>query len=342
MKSIKFDYRKLTSKYMMESILLVIGIVIAFIAPGFMTKGNLLNILRNISLQGVIAFGMTMVIIAGEIDLSISSTVALSGVITALTTGWLAQTGIMPMEYAVIVGIILAFTVSGIFGLFNGWILTRFKLPSFIITLAMMNIVYGASAIISKGFPVTTLPRWFNVLGAGQVLSVPVPAIILLVVFAIVFTIMNYTKFGRSVYAVGGNPESARLSGIDVKRVKITVMIAVQMLAALGGVLVSSQVMAGSSTFGKGWEMNVIASVIIGGASLSGGRGKVWGTFIGLIFLGVLINGMTLLNINEYVQYVVRGLLILAAVLVNTVQGSGTKKLSLSAIVPGKSQAKST
>lgn len=314
------DIRKILNRYMLECILLLISIAIALMAPGFLTTSNLLNILRNISLQGVIAFGMTMVIIAGEIDLSIGSTVALTGVIIALTSGSIAKAGIMPMETGVIVGIILAFIIAALVGLFNGWLLTTFKMPSFIITLAMLNALYGVTAIISKGFPVTTLPRWYNLLGAGQIFAIPVPAIILLIVFVIVSVIMNRTKFGRAVYAVGGNPEAARLSGINVRRVKITVMIAVQVLAALGGTLVSSQVMAGSSTFGRGWELNVIASVIIGGASLSGGIGKVWGTFIGLAFLGVLINGMTLLNINEYVQYVVRGLLILAAVLINTMQ----------------------
>lgn len=319
-KELKLEMRKILNRYMLECILLVISIAIALMAPGFLTPSNLLNILRNISLQGVIAFGMTMVIIAGEIDLSIGSTVALTGVIIALTSGGLAKAGIMPMETGVIVGIILAFIIAALVGLFNGWLLTTFKMPSFIITLAMLNALYGVTAIISKGFPVTTLPRWYNMLGAGQIFSIPIPAIVLLIVFVIVSVIMNRTKFGRSVYAVGGNPEAARLSGINVRRVKITVMIAVQVLAALGGTLVSSQVMAGSSTFGRGWELNVIASVIIGGASLFGGIGKVWGTFIGLAFLGVLINGMTLLNINEYVQYVVRGLLILAAVLINTMQ----------------------
>lgn len=318
--STKTDIRKLIKKYMLECILLIICISVALMAPGFLTPSNLLNILRNVSLQGVIAFGMTMVIIAGEIDLSIGSTVALTGVIIALTSGTLAKAGIMPMETGVLVGIVQAFIVAALVGLLNGWLLTTFKMPSFIITLAMLNALYGITAIISKGFPVTTLPRWYNMLGAGQIFSIPVPAIILVIIFIIVSIIMNSTKFGRSVYAVGGNPESARLSGINVKMVKIAVMMVVQILAALGGTLVSSQVMAGSSTFGRGWELNVIASVIIGGASLSGGIGKVWGTFIGLIFLGVLINGMTLLNINEYVQYVVKGIIILVAVLVNNIQ----------------------
>lgn len=317
----KSKIKKITSKYMLEIILLLIIIVMSFISTGFFTTNNLLNILRNMSLQGVIAFGMTMVIISGEIDLSIGSTVALTGVIVGMTTGKLSSAGIMPIEQAVIVGIVLSFIVSGMIGLFHGWLLTKFKMPSFIITLAMLNVIYGVAAVISKGFPVTTLPSWYNVLGAGQLFGViPIPAIILLIVFAITLILMNYTKFGRSVYAVGGNPESARLSGINVKRVKMTVMVVVQLCSALGGILVSSQVMSGSFSFGKGWEMTAISSVIIGGASLSGGTGKVWGTFIGLIFLGVIINAMTLLNINQYIQYVVRGLLILIAVLFNTVQ----------------------
>jgi len=304
----------------MEIILIIISIFIAFSAPGFLTAANLLNILRNTSLKGVIAFGMTMVIICGEIDLSISSTVAMSGIITALVSGKLDAAGILPMDYGVLLGMAIAMLVAALVGTFNGWIRTKFNIPTFIITLAMMNVLYGLSAILSKGFPVTTLPAWFSVLGAGQIAGIPVPAIILIIVFAITHVVMQYTKFGRSVYAAGGNPESARLSGVNVKRVKIIVMIAVQVLAALGGIMCASQVMSGAHNFGKGWEMDVIASVIIGGASMNGGIGKVRGTFIGLIFLGVLMNGMTLLNINEYVQYVVRGGLILIAVLVNTLQ----------------------
>jgi ribose/xylose/arabinose/galactoside ABC-type transport system permease subunit len=315
-----FKVKKKLSKHMLEIILLIIIIIMSFASHGFLTPENFLNILRNMALQGCIAFGMTMVIIAGEIDLSIGSTVAITGVIIGLTSGKLANAGILPLDIAVIVGIILSFIVAGLIGFFNGWLLSKYKVPSFIITLAMLNVIYGIAAVISKGFPVTTLPSWYNVFGAGQIFSIPFPAIVLLIVFAIVFVVMNYTKFGRSVYAVGGNPESARLSGINVPRVKIISMVVVQLCAALSGVLVSSQVMSGSFNFGKGWEMIAISSVIIGGTSLFGGIGRVWGTFIGLIFLGVLINSMTILNINEYVQYIVRGLLILVAVLITTIQ----------------------
>ena len=262
-----------------------------------------------------------MVIISGEIDLSIGSTVALTGVIIGVTTGTLSKMGILPMEQAVIVGIVLSLVAAALVGLFNGWLLTRFKMPSFIITLAMMNVLYGIAAIISRGFPVTTLPSWYSVFGAGRVFNiVPIPAIVLLIVFAVVFVIMSYTKFGRSVYAVGGNAESARLSGINVTKTKMLAMMGVQICAAISGILVSSMVMSGSSTFGRGWEMTAISSVIIGGASLMGGIGRVARTMVGLIFLGVIINGMTLLNVNEYAQYVVRGFLILIAVLINTVQ----------------------
>jgi len=325
LKSTTFNLKSFLNKYTLEIILLIIFIALTIMSPGFLTPGNLLNILRNISLQGVIAFGMTMVIIAGEIDLSIGSTVGLTGVIIALTTGLLAKSGI-PMEYGVLAGIALSVIVSVIIGLFNGWLLTYFKMPSFIITLGMMAVLFGVAAVLSKGFPVTTLPEWYNKIGAGQIFSIPIPAIILLIIFAIVYIIMNHTKFGRSVYAVGGNPEAARLSGINVKRVKLIVMVYVQVLAALGGIIVSSQVMAGSQTFGRGWELIVISSVIIGGVSLFGGIGRVWGTLIGLIFLGVIINGMTLLNINEYIQYIVRGSLIIIAVLINALQVRTAKK----------------
>ena len=316
----KFDLKKFATTYMMEIILVVICIVVAFTANGFFTVPNLLGILRSSSLKGVIAFGMTMVIICGEIDLSISSTVAISGIIAATVAGKLDTAGI-PLDAGIWVGILAGFLGAGLIGFVNGYIRVKFNIPTFIITLAMMNIVYGLAAILSNGFPVTTLPTWYNVFGAGNVFGVvPVPAIILVIVFIIVHIVMTYTTFGRSVYAAGGNPEAARLSGVNVKKVKIIVMIVVQLTAALGGIMCSSQVMSAAHNFGKGWEMDVIASVIIGGASMNGGIGKVRGTFVGIIFLGVLLNGMTLMNVNEYVQYVVRGGLILMAVLINTIQ----------------------
>ena len=296
-------------------------IVLILTAPGFFTIPNILNIFRNVALTGVISFGMTMTIIGGEIDLSVGASIALSSVLTATITGALAKAGIMPMESAVIVGMLCALVLGMIVGAINGVIRTRFGIPTFIITLAMLNVLYGSSALISKGFPVTTLPDWYSWIGAGRIFGFfPVPAVWLLIVFAIVLVIMELTRFGREVYAVGGNPESARLSGINVNKVKMLILITVQFLAAFSGIILSAQVMSGSSTFGRGYEMDVIAAVIIGGTSFNGGIGKVWGTMIGIIFIGVINNGMTLFGVGDFEKYIVRGLLILFAVLLNTIQ----------------------
>jgi sugar transport system permease protein len=323
----QFNLSRFSKKYMMEMILFFITLMLVFTAPGFFTLNNILNIFRNVALAGVISFGMTMTIIGGEIDLSVGSSIALSAVLTATITGAIAKAGILPMESAVLIAMACALVVGMLIGLVNGIIRTRFGIPSFIITLAMLNVTYGSAALVSKGFPVTTLPDWYNWIGAGQLFGVfPVPAVWLLITFAVVFVIMNLTRFGREVYAVGGNPEAARLSGINVTRVKIIIMVAVQMLAACSGIILSAQVMSGSSTFGRGYEMDVISAVIIGGSSLNGGIGKVWGTMIGIIFLGVINNGMTLFGVGDFEKYIVRGLLILFAVLLNTIQLQSLQK----------------
>lgn len=317
-KSMKF--MSLLSRHMLEVILILLIVAVSIISPKFLTSGNILNILRNVSMTGIIAFGMTFVIIAGEIDLSVGSTVGLSGVIVALTTRILSTAG-LSLGLSAIIGIIVSLLICSLFGLFNGFLLTKFKMPSFIITLGMLNLLYGLAAVISGGFPITTLPTWYKWFGAGNLFgTVPVPALFLLAVFVITAIIVKYTHFGRSLYATGGNPESARLSGINVKRIKIIVMIIVQFCAAFAGILLSSQVMSGTFSFGRGWEMQAISAVIIGGASLSGGSGKIWGTFLGIIFLGVIQNAMTLNGVDDYMQYIVQGALIIGAVLINSIQ----------------------
>jgi len=277
------------------------------------------------AITGVVAFGMTMVIIGGEIDLSVGSTIALSAVLTAYIPVKLTELGLNP-DIAVIAGMIASLLVGALIGLFNGFIRTRYNIPSFITTLAMLNVLYGIAAVLSKGFPITISSSWYSFIGAGQIfrgenfLGIPAPGIWLILVFIGVAIVMNRMRFGREVYAVGGNQESSRLSGINVKKVKIVIMMVVQILAAFAGIILSSQVMAGSPQFGRGYEMDIISAVIIGGASLNGGIGKTWGTFIGIIFLGVILNGMTLLGVDDYVKYIVRGSIILIAVLINTIQ----------------------
>lgn len=304
--------------YILEAALIVLSTTIALATPGFLTTGNILNIFRNASITGIIAFGMTMVIICGQIDLSVGSGMALYGVVTAAVAKYIANASIMPLEQAVVVGMLVSFMVAAVVGVATSLMHIKLKVPTIIITLGTMSVLYGLAAVITRGFPITTLPVWYNRIGAGRVFGVPVPAIILMIVFVIVAIIMKNTKIGREIYAVGGNEEAARLSGINVSKVKIFVMIVVQLLTAVSGILVSSQTMSASATFGRGYELLVISTVIIGGTSINGGIGKVWGTFIGIFFLGIIANGMTLLNIDSYVQYLVRGMLILVAVAVNT------------------------
>ena len=310
----------LARPWLMEAILLVLCIVLAVQAEQFFTVGNLLNVLRNVSMQGLIALGMTMVIIAGEIDLSVGSGVAFAGCLTAYLVQAFAAAG-MPMPCAVTLAIVAYLALGLIIGCCTGFIRVRFNVPTFIITLACMTILRGAAYLITAGFPLTPFPQWYSFFGSGYVWHVPFPAIVFLSAFVFIHLLMNNTTFGRSVYAVGGNAEAARLSGIRVGRVKIMVMGIVSVLAFAAGMMQSAQIMSGSPRSATGWELDVIAAVIIGGTSLMGGVGRVWGTLIGVVFLGILVNGMTLMNVSEYWQLVVRGALILAAVLINRAQG---------------------
>lgn len=301
----------------LEIILVTLCVVLTVIAPRFLTVENLLNVLRNVSMQGLIALGMTMVIIAGEIDLSVGSMVAFAGCLTAYITGELSGIG---MGGAIAVAVVTTVAAGALLGSFAGLMRTRYHVPTFISTLALMTGMTGAAELITNGFPLTPFPSWYNFIGGGYLIGIPFPAIVFIAAFVAVMVAMNHTGFGRSVYAVGGNAEAARLSGIDVARVKIAVLATTSGLAAFSGVMQSSEIMSGTATTAKGWELDVIAAVIIGGTSLMGGVGRVWGTMVGVIFLGVIINGMTLLNISEYWQHVVRGVLILAAVLINRLQ----------------------
>lgn len=309
------------SSSILEVILVLLCIVLTFTASGFLTADNLLNVLRNVSMQGVIAFGMTMVIISGEIDLSVGSAVAFSACLTAfLTQKMSGEWASLPLSLAIAASIIVTLAVGFLLGTFTGFMRNRYQVPSFITTLALMTGLSGAAELITNGFPLTPFPAWYNFIGGGYVLGIPFPAILFLLTFAILQFLMNYTSFGRTVYAVGGNAEAARLSGINVSRVKTMVFGITAFLAALSGIMVSSEIMSGTATTAKGWELDVIAAVIIGGTSFMGGVGRIWGTMIGVVFLGVMMNGMTLLNVSEYWQHVVRGTIILVAVLLNLLQ----------------------
>lgn len=301
----------------MEIVLIGLTAALAARAPGFLTRDNLLNVLRSVSMQGIIAFGMTMVIIAGEIDLSVGSGVAFAGCLCAWATGYLTSVAHLPMAAALALSVLASLAAGAAVGAMTGFLRVRFRVPTFIATLAWLTILKGGAELITNGFPLTPFPDWFNFLGGGYWLGIPVPALVFAVVFVATHIVMTRTTFGRSIYAAGGNLEAARLSGVRVDQVRIRVLAFVGMLAAFSGIMQASQIMSGSATTGQGSELDVISAVIIGGTSLLGGSGTIRGTLVGVIFLGVLVNGMTLMNTSEYWQHVVRGALILTAVLIN-------------------------
>jgi len=307
--------------HIIEILLIILVIIMSIVSKNFMTVSNIMNIFRNQALKGVIAFGMTMVIISGQIDLSIGSQVALAGVIVARFCRDLPGATGMSVTAACLLGILVSLIVAVLMGCIHAVAQHKFGMPAFIVTLATLNLMYGLAGMICQGFPIANaFPNWFLKIGTGTVGVVPVPAIILIVIFLLAHLLMTYTTTGRAVYAVGGNPESARLSGINVFKTKIIVFSAVQVMCVLAAFMHSAQVASGSYSFGKGWEVDVISSVVIGGTSMAGGIGKPWGTLMGVLFMGVVINAMTILNVDIYAQYVVRGLIMAFAVLMATFQ----------------------
>lgn len=303
--------------YPMEIILGLLVVILVFTAPGFPTLANLLNVLRTVSMLGIIAFGMTAVIVAGEIDLSVGAGAALAGCIVAWFAGALADT--MGPATATLVGFLVALLVGFSIGFLTGKFRQWFNVPTFIATLALFTALRGAANLITGGFPLTTFPPGFSFFGGGYLLGIPFPVYVFLLTFFCMHFLMNYTRFGRAVYAVGGNMEAARLSGIDIWWTKAMTLGLTGALTDVSGTLIASQVGSGTGTTATGMELDVIAAVIIGGTSLFGGKGRIWGTLIGVLFLGCISNGMTLMNVSEYWQYVVRGAIILGAVLLNQV-----------------------
>ncbi|WP_423065537.1 ABC transporter permease [Devosia sp. CN2-171] len=310
--------------YILELFLVGMVLVLVLAAPGFASVNNLLNVLRAVSMLGIIAFGMTAVIIAGEIDLSVGAGVALAGCIIGWVCGALTP-GLGPWP-AVAVGAVVAIIVGALVGTFTGKMRQWFNVPSFITTLALLTALRGIANLISGGFPIATFPKGFNFLGAGNLWGIPTPVFFFLAVFAGMSVLMKYTSFGRAIYAVGGNPEASRLSGIDVYGTKTLALAITGALTALSGILVASQIGSGNGTAATGMELNVIAAVIIGGTSLFGGKGRIWGTLLGVLFLGCINNGMVLMNVSEYWRLVVSGGIILAAVLLNQVLERGVKR----------------
>lgn len=299
-------WRRLLAHHALEVVLVLTCAVLAALSPQFLTAANLANVLRSVAEIGIIAFGMTLAIVAGEIDLSVGSHAAFAGCLVAV----LVEAGV-PVPLAVLVVV----ASGGIVGAGMGALRAAFGVPSFIASLALLTVLRGGALKLTGGYPLTPFPDWYGFLGSGRVLGVPFPGLVLVAVFAATWVLKEATPFGRAVHAVGCNAEAARLSGIDVARVRVLVMALVGLLAAASGVMLSARLLSGNPTVAVGWELDVIAAVIVGGTSLSGGEGSVRGTLVGVLFVGVLVNGMRLLDVHEDGQLVARGVIVLLAVL---------------------------
>ncbi|MEZ6063168.1 MAG: ABC transporter permease [Planctomycetaceae bacterium] len=290
--------------------------------PDFLKLTNLLGVAHQTAIIAIIAIGMTMVIITAGIDLSVGSLVALSSVAAAIVVRNLGGGKSAGPEF-VVLGYLFALQVCGILGAFVGGIITVFRVPAFIVTLSMMMAANGLAKRISDGKSIPEVPPSFLWLGGGQTCGVPNPILLMLALYLIAHVVMSHTVFGRYVYAIGGNEEAARLSGVPVKRVLLTVYTLSALLAGLGGIVLSSQLGAGDPKFGEMYELEVIAAVVVGGTSLMGGEGKIFGTLIGAFIIAVIKNGMNLTNVDPFNQKIVLGAVLLTAVLLDTVKRRG-------------------
>ena len=296
-------------------ILIALVVLYVFLAinpsttQSFLTSRNMFNVLRQISTNLYLACGMTMVIILGGIDLSVGSIVALSGCVAA---AGVARYG-LPIPVAILIGLI----IGTITGMVNGMIISKTTIPAFIVTLATMNIAKGFAYVYTGGSPVRVVSKSWQFIGAGYIGAFPTPVVILVFVLIVTGILMNKTKFGRQLYAVGGNVQAAKFSGISVSRVKFWVHTYSGLMAGLAGVVLASRMYSGQPTAGDGAEMDAIAAVVVGGTSMAGGSGKIGGTIIGALIIGFLNNGLNLLNVNSFWQYVVKGVVILMAVFID-------------------------
>ncbi len=287
----------------------VVFFIMVIYNDNFLSPNNLSNVARQVSINAILAVGMTCAILLGGIDLSVGPVMALSGTATA---------GMMVSGIPPVIAIPAGLLIGTAFGAANGFMIAYAKMPAFIVTLASLGIARGIGLIYTGGYPISGLPDSFSFWGRGDVFGLQTPILIMLVVYAIAYIVLNHTPFGRYVYAIGGNEEASRLSGIRVPVVIMAVYTISGITAAIAGMILTSRLMSGQPNAGVGFELDAIAAVVIGGTAMSGGRGAIIGTLIGAMLLGVLNNGLNLAGISPYVQNVIKGIIILVAIYIGT------------------------
>ena len=293
--------------------LFVLCIIISVINPNFLTSNNLLNVLRQTSTNLYLALAMTMIIILGGIDLSVGSIMAVVGVVTTSLIAFLGAPVLVAVAAGLLVGVLI--------GAVNGYVAATTIIPPFIITLATMNIARGVAYVLTDGKPVRVMSDSFNFIGSGYIGGIlPTPVLYLLILLIVCYFIMNKTKLGRHMYAVGGNAEAAKFSGINIKKVKFFAYAFSGLMAAIAGIVLASRMFSGQPTAGNAAELDAIAAVVLGGTSMTGGYGRIGGTVIGALIIGVLSNGLNLMGVSSFWQFIVKGIVILVAVYADVIK----------------------
>ena len=312
----KFDYKSYLMRFQSLIALVLMIIIMSFLSEKFLTVENTWNVMRQISVNVCISVGMTLVILTAGIDLSVGSILAFAGAVTAglLKNGVEIPAANLYVGFTLPGAIIAGIAVGSLLGLINGVAITRFRVPPFVATLAMLTMARGMTMLWTGGFPITGLGEAFGFLGTGWFLGIPMPVWISAIVVAVFAVITTRTRFGRYVYAIGGNEKAARLSGLNIDKIKNSVYVIAGALSAVGGLLVTARLDSAQPNAGMGYELDSIAAVVIGGTSLSGGTGSVIGTVQGALIIGVLNNGLVLLNVSPFWQQVIKGFVILLAV----------------------------
>lgn len=302
------DVKRVLKNYGIVIAFFLICIILAFMSPVFLKWTNILNVIRQSSIYGIMAIGMTFVILTGGIDLSVGSILAFAGVLAA---------GILKTGGGLFPAVIVAIGMGGLLGLANGVIITVGRITPFVVTLGMMSIGRSLTLIYSSGYPISGFGTAFRYIGGGDLLSIPFPIVVFLLTVVAAWIVLTQTRLGRYTYAIGGNEETVRLSGIRSNLYKTIAYVISGVTSGISALILTSRLNSAEPVAGMGYELDVIAAVVIGGTSLNGGRGGVWGTLVGALLIGVINNGMILLGISPYFQQLVKGLIIIGAVLLD-------------------------
>ena len=296
------------------SVLVLLCVIVSIATSKFLKPNNLISVLRQISINAYIALGMTLIIILGHIDLSVGAIVAMSG---TLTVGFIVTQG-LPIPVAILLGILLGMVA----GLISGMIVTYFRVPAFIITMAMMNVCSGVAYVYSGGQATRINNDFFSAIGTGYLFNtIPLPVVYMIILIIVISFLLGKTKFGTYIYAIGGNREAARLSGVPIKKVEIAVFTISGVLSAFAGLVLCSRMYSGQPSVGSGYELDAIAACVLGGTSMSGGKGRISGTIFGAMVIGIISNGLNLIGVSSYWQLIVKGLIIACAVLLDSQKG---------------------